>query len=411
MLLAGSPADATAANPCPGQTHYEWMGSSVSESISIPSLTQPSAISSYQGTILRPSDTTAYPGARPVVVLQHGLGGSQCAQWWTAEDLAGHGYVTVVWTSPEGANQVEAFINASDAMRSAIAFVRGPTNPYSAFSDGSRIGLGGMSLGSVVTSFVQADPDPGVLAAVALDTLRRWLTGDPGGAVGECVGDPGFEVTPRVPALGFAKDEPCNSKPDHSPADLKQAGFLHWRARGVPTMELVMAGYQHGDFAIGGDEQQRRDLSYFVEAWFDLWLLGDPSAEDRLLADTVLGRPTASLLSTRFLSGAYLPPRIDTTDYLADLNDISAPNTRKLHGPKRRISKRRARDGLKFKFASDDPQAGFECRLDERSYKPCESPRQTHNAKLGDHVFRVRATDARGNVEPKPARWRYEISD
>jgi hypothetical protein len=386
------------------------MGSSVSETVAIQSLTHPSGITSYPGTILRPADTAAYPGARPVVVLQHGLGGNQCGQWWTAEDLAGHGYVTVVWSSPAGANQVEAFINATDAMRSAIAFVRGPANPYAGYSDGSRIGLAGMSLGSVVTSFVQADPDPGVLAAVALDTLRRWLTGDPGGAIGECLGDPGFEVTPRVPALGFAMDRPCTQKPDYAPPDLKQAGYLHWRARGIPTMELVMAGYQHTDFSVGADEQQRRDLSYFVEAWFDRWLLGDPAAEDRLLADTVLGRPTASLLSTRFLSGAYLPPRIDTSDYLAYLNDAIAPETHKLRGPKGRISRKRARRGLKFSFGADDPLASFECRLDRREYKPCQSPKRIENAKPGRHTFRVRATDQRGNLEPKPAAWRYRIT-
>ena len=172
-----------------------------------------------------------------------------------------------------------------------------------------------------------------------------------------------------------------------------------------------MAGYLHLDFAVGGHEQQHRDLAYFVEAWFDRWLLGDPSAEDRLLADTVLGRPTASLLShqvplRRLPAAASRHPRLPRRP-----QRHQRPEHAKQHGPKRRISKRRARDGLQFRFASDDPQAGFECRLDEGSYKPCESPKRTQNAKLGDHVFRVRATDARGNVEPKPARWRYEISD
>ena len=34
-----------------------------------------------------------------------------------------------------------------------------------------------------------------------------------------------LEITPRVPALGFAKDEPCNAKPDFAPPDLKLAAF------------------------------------------------------------------------------------------------------------------------------------------------------------------------------------------
>ena len=79
------------------------MGESVSETVSIPSLTQPGGITQFTGTILRPADQTAFPGPRPVVLLQHGLGGNQCAQWWTAQDLAGHGYIALVWTAPTGA--------------------------------------------------------------------------------------------------------------------------------------------------------------------------------------------------------------------------------------------------------------------------------------------------------------------
>jgi pimeloyl-ACP methyl ester carboxylesterase len=410
-MLSISPATAAAANPCPAQTHYAWMGESASESVTIPSLTHPSGITDYQATILRPADGGPFPGARPVVLLQHGLGGNQCAQWWTAQDLAGHGYVAILWTAPQGANTTEAFFNAVDAMRSAIAFVRTPANPYSAASDTARIALAGHSLGSIVASYVQQDADPGVRAVVALDNLRRWVNGDPGGAVFECTANQALEITPRVPAIGFAKDAPCDAKPDYAPADLKQAGFLWWREHGQPSMELVMAGFDHLAFATPGSEQQHRELAYFIEAWLDRWLLDDPAAEGRLLADTALGVPTASLLSTRFLSGAYLPQRIDTADYLGFLNDVTAPNTYKLHGPTGRISQRRARRGLKFKFASGEPGATeFECRLDQRSYRACKSPRRVNNDRLGRHAFRVRATDARGNVEPKPAVWRYLIT-
>src|SRR5687768_10064065 len=111
-LLATWPAGATAASPCDGQPRFDWMGESTSTTISIPSLTQPSGITAYEGTILKPADDAAFPGRRPVVLLQHGLGGNQCAQFWTARDLAGHGYVAVVWTAPQGQNQAEAFFNA-----------------------------------------------------------------------------------------------------------------------------------------------------------------------------------------------------------------------------------------------------------------------------------------------------------
>ena len=267
------------------------MGESVSETVSIPSLTQPGGITQFAGTILRPADQTAFPGPRPVVLLQHGLGGNQCAQWWTAQDLAGHGYIALVWTAPTGANEIEAFVNAVDAMRSALAFVRTPSNPYLASSDNERIALAGHSLGSIVAGWVQSFDEPGVRALIALDTLRRWVNGDPGGAVFECASAKALEITPRVPALGFAKDEPCNARPDVAPPDLKLTGFEHWRAAGVPAVELVMAGYNHPDFATPGSESKHRDLAYYIEAWLDRWLHDDPAATGRLLAGEVLGGP------------------------------------------------------------------------------------------------------------------------
>jgi hypothetical protein len=409
VALLGAPSTASAANPCPAQPHYEWMGASVSETVTIPSLSHPSGIASYAGTIVRPADQGAYPGPRPVVLLQHGLGGSQCAQWWTARDLAGHGYVALVWTAPVGAGTITAFVNAIDAMRSARAFVRTPANPYAGFSDTTRIALAGHSLGSIVSSFVQQDGDPGVRAIVALDTLRRFLNGDPGGAVFECTPPPGVQITPRVPALGFAKDEPCDARPGYAPADLKLPGFDRWREANVPVVELVMAGYDHLDFATPGSEDKHRDLAYFIEGWLARWLLDDPAGEQRFFAKTVFGRPIEDLLSTGFLSGAYLPERGDSADFRAFLADHLAPNTKRGHGPHRHVPLARARHGIKFRWSADDPGAGFECRLDSRQWRSCDSRERIGNPGLGRHRFRVRATDPRGNVEPKPAVWKFRV--
>jgi pimeloyl-ACP methyl ester carboxylesterase len=385
------------------------MGDSVSASVTIPSLAHPGGIASYAGTIVRPEDEAAYPGPRPVVLLQHGLGGNQCAQWWTARDLAGHGYVAVVWTAPTGGSTTAAFVNAVDAMRSARAFVRTPQNPYAAFSDTTRMALAGHSLGSIVASFVQQDDDPGVRAIVALDTLRRFLNGDPGGAVFECTPPPGVEITPRVPALGFAKDAPCNARPAYAPADLKLPGFNRWREANVPVVELVMAGYEHLDFASPGSEAKHRDLAYFIEGWLARWLLDDPAGEQRLFAADVDGRPIEDLLSTRFLSGAYLPGRVDSGDFRAFLADHIAPQTEREHGPKRHVSLARARRGIEFRWSADDPGADFECRLDSRGWRPCQSPKRVGNPGVGRHRFRVRATDPRGNVEPEAARWKFRV--
>jgi uncharacterized delta-60 repeat protein len=60
-----------------------------------------------------------------------------------------------------------------------------------------------------------------------------------------------------------------------------------------------------------------------------------------------------------------------------------------------------------FGFTSDKPIGdSFECRVDAAAFGPCSGPGQTHTtAPLADgtHTFRVRATDAAGNVDPTPA--------
>jgi hypothetical protein len=316
-------------DPCPTQPSFSWMGRWVAQPVSIPSLTKPGGIAAYEGTIVRPANRLRYRGRRAAVVLQHGLGGSQCALWWAARDLAGHGYVAIVSTAPRGASNIAAFVNAEDATRSDVAFLRSHANPFGPATDGQRIGLAGHSLGSIVVSDVQQDQDPGVRAIVALDNLHRWVLGDPGAAEMTCVGSPAGQVTPRVPALGFAKDSPCSSNPTLSPPDLKEAGWSWWRANRVASMELVMRGFTHGAFATGGTEAQHRQLAHFVEAWLDRWVLGRRPAAARLLSRRVLGQPAASLLSTRFLSGAYLPPRVNTDDYAKCLGTPTRRNCRR----------------------------------------------------------------------------------
>ncbi len=59
-----------------------------------------------------------------------------------------------------------------------------------------------------------------------------------------------------------------------------------------------------------------------------------------------------------------------------------------------------------FRFHADDPNASFECTLDGGSWTACASPRSYSSLALGDHSFRVRATDAAENVSaPVSAGW------
>jgi hypothetical protein len=74
-------------------------------------------------------------------------------------------------------------------------------------------------------------------------------------------------------------------------------------------------------------------------------------------------------------------------------------------GPKHLTDERVAR----FKFTSSRPNSTFKCKLDNRGFKPCRSPKTYRSLSEGRHTFKVRATDAEGTTDPTPATWRWEI--
>lgn len=55
-----------------------------------------------------------------------------------------------------------------------------------------------------------------------------------------------------------------------------------------------------------------------------------------------------------------------------------------------------------FAFVSSETGSTFQCSLDGAAFSPCASPK-SHSAPNGSHTFRVRATDAAGNVDATPA--------
>jgi hypothetical protein len=86
------------------------------------------------------------------------------------------------------------------------------------------------------------------------------------------------------------------------------------------------------------------------------------------------------------------PPAVTST------RDTSPPNTRLTGSPPRRTKAHRAR----FRFVSTETGSRFQCRLDRRPWTACRSPHGYARLKRGLHVFRVRARDRVGNVDPTP---------
>lgn len=85
--------------------------------------------------------------------------------------------------------------------------------------------------------------------------------------------------------------------------------------------------------------------------------------------------------------------------------DTRAPQTRITAHPRPRSKRLSAR----FRFAADEAGSSFVCSLDGRRYRPCRSPKAYTGLRPGAHVFRVRAVDPTGNVDPQPARWRFKV--
>lgn len=88
----------------------------------------------------------------------------------------------------------------------------------------------------------------------------------------------------------------------------------------------------------------------------------------------------------------------------AAAGDTAPPRTRIVSGPARVGYKRLA----KFRFASNEAQSTFKCKLDKKPWKKCRSPYKVKVAP-GKHLLKVRAIDRFGNADPTPARFSWRV--
>lgn len=76
--------------------------------------------------------------------------------------------------------------------------------------------------------------------------------------------------------------------------------------------------------------------------------------------------------------------------------DTTPPNTTITSRPPRLTSDRTAT----FQFTSTEPNSTFQCSLDGRAFVACTSPQVYSSLTRGLHIFRVRAMDPAGNLDP-----------
>jgi len=85
--------------------------------------------------------------------------------------------------------------------------------------------------------------------------------------------------------------------------------------------------------------------------------------------------------------------------------DKTPPDTKIVKGPPKKTHK----TTVKFKFTATEAGSTFQCKLDRKPFKPCSSPRKYKKLKPGKHVFKVRAIDKAGNVDPTPATRKFTV--
>ena len=62
-----------------------------------------------------------------------------------------------------------------------------------------------------------------------------------------------------------------------------------------------------------------------------------------------------------------------------------------------------------FRFTSSEAGSSFQCRLDNRRFRPCVSPVRYRHLRDGGHRFEVRAVDSAGNFDGTPARFVFRV--
>ena len=86
--------------------------------------------------------------------------------------------------------------------------------------------------------------------------------------------------------------------------------------------------------------------------------------------------------------------------------DRAAPTTTILNGPDQPTT---TVVDASFGFTANEPNVTFECALDAEPMAPCESPMEYADLALGEHEFRVAASDLEGNTESPAASYTWTI--
>jgi len=169
-------------------------------------------------------------------------------------------------------------------------------------------------------------------------------------------------------------------------------------------LQCIVAGYDGDEY---GFLQGTSMASPHVAGAAALLLAADPTATVAELRSALLnGVDTKASLAGQVATGGRL--NLDKALQALTGGDTDPPNTTITQGASGRIKKRDA-GRLKFKFSSNEAGSTFKCKRNNGSWASCSSPKVYRNLPLGEHTFRVRATDQAGNTDPTPAKRVFRI--
>lgn len=222
-----------------------------------------------------------------------------------------------------------------------------------------------------------------LLSAATL--VRNTIVSDPGGDADSCEGS--------IASGGFNIDE-GNSCPFGRPTDLVNTvpgldPVLRFNGGFTPTHALLegSVAIDRGN-SFGSSVDQR----------------GLPRPVDFATKSNTEGGDGADIGAFEVQAPPSPPPASPVT-VQALPTDKSAPDTRVTKGPPRVTFKRLA----KFWFTSTEAQSTFQCKVDNQPWRGCRSPAKRKVSGGAKHVFKVRAIDRFGNVDPTPARFGWRV--
>ena len=85
--------------------------------------------------------------------------------------------------------------------------------------------------------------------------------------------------------------------------------------------------------------------------------------------------------------------------------DGIAPRTRITSSLRKKIHRR----SVVLRFSSSEAGSSFQCKLDNRPFRPCVSPLRYRQLIDGRHRFEVKAVDAAGNFDATPAKFVFRV--